>query len=339
MAPAGAGAPDRRLDQVSFVTVHNAYAREDAPPDARGFDAYVAKLYDLGVRGLELDFAEHDRHWEWSVGHSDAYTADMPRQLGVYLRSLWAWSIQHEPHDPMVIYLEPKSEFAAGFPAAFDEYLAANFDAPRIFRPADLLGAAAHLADATRGRAWPSVAALQNRFLFVISGDGEAARAVASRPESLCFGDRPLADTPGRIADTGDPDRIVLNLPAPLMPGVPLAGAVLGISEKRWIEILDEVAETPWLLPRVYYCDKPDHVRLALQHGAWMLATNTPNPVLSILDHVPYRDRPLAAARATATTRAGATRRATATAEAAATTRATGPARAGRRAPRKRARG
>ena len=298
-AAPGGDAGSLRLDRVSFVMVHNAYEREAAPPDALHFDDYVAHLYSrLGVRGIELDFAEDLRHWAWSVSHDDRYAEAMPRQLGVYLRALWAWSIKHEPHDPMVVTLEPKSVFRTDWAPEFDAYLEANFDPSRIFRPADLRGSSSSLEQAARARGWPTIEALQNRFVFIVSGDGEAARAVAARPNGHCFGDRALSDTPGRIADNDDPSRLILNFPSPeareLFPG-PVPGPV---SETRWIEIMDEVATMPWLLPRIYYCDQPRHVDLALQHGAWMLATNQPDTVMSRLDHQPYRPRVLPVVRA-----------------------------------------
>lgn len=288
--------PDLRLDQVSFVTVHNAYLRPGAktnePLDARTFDHYLEAVYTSQVRGIELDFAEDERSWSWSVGHADAWQPAIEHQLGVYLRAIWAWSLKHEPHDPIVVYLEPKSELKPGFEQAFDRYLLDNFDPARIFRPSDLRGDAGSLQQAASEGRWPTITQLAGRFLFVVSGDGPAARAVASRPDSVCFADRGLDATPGRIADTNDPGRIVLNVPAPEAPvGIPAGGGAIGISETRWVEILDEVATIPGQLVRVYWCDQRNHVEQALAHGAWMIATNLPDAVMTYVGQQAYRPR------------------------------------------------
>jgi hypothetical protein len=288
-----------RLDQVSLVMLHNSYARSavpaggiHAPSNASAFDTYVESLYRLGVRGLELDFAqEPGGRWRWSVGHADQYDPTLEVQLHVYLRALRKWSDDHPGHDPMIVYLEAKSLYQDGWADAFEDYVGQSIPADRIYRPLDLRGTHPDLQAAVRACRWPTIAALRGRFVFVVSGDGAEARAVASRRDSLCFGDRALTDTPGRIADTNDPNRPIVNFPSPELRHL-APGGLAPVSETRWIEILSELArDSSWLLPRVYYADEPRHVREALEYGAWIIATNEPEKVLESLGGAPWRPR------------------------------------------------
>lgn len=280
-------------NRVTFVTVHNAYSREGSPPDARGFDEYFGGLYKLGVRGIELDFIGAEDEWAWSVGHSGSYSSHPLIQLGVYLRALWAWSIKHEPHDPIEIHLDPKDNLRDGFPERFDEYLAGNFDVDRIMRPSDVTGPAmGDLDEASRAGRWPTVGALQDRFLLCLSGHGLiAARYATARtttPGRLCFADRRIMAAPFDPMLPRDPNRVVVNLEA---------------SHAWWIEVLESLKGSDWIVSRTFNVDNDQTLKAALEGGAWAIATNSVNRLTTLLDHRPFIPRAVSDVSATTSSR------------------------------------
>ncbi|MDI9917169.1 phosphatidylinositol-specific phospholipase C domain-containing protein [Rhodococcus sp. IEGM 1379] len=167
---------------TTSVGVHNSYEKSTFP--------YFADALDSGASLLELDLWTNGGGVDWRVSHSNPFASESncvgtqdatgPRAgssgssssgqgFAGCLEDMRAWHDSHPEHPPVMIKLELKDGFTAGYgrgPADLDA-LILNTLGDAVFTPADLVGDQfATPDDAVTQRGWPSVNAMAGKFIF-----------------------------------------------------------------------------------------------------------------------------------------------------------------------------
>ncbi|HEY1275754.1 MAG TPA: hypothetical protein VGF25_12615 [Thermoleophilaceae bacterium] len=167
-----------RYNEATFAATHNSYAGGAA--DDLGS---LRRQLDGGVRFLELDLHDNDfaasgyRIGHESPGDDVVHGGGNPRtdRLPAWLGAIAAWSDENPGHAPITVALDLKDRltdnrsFAQGNLARLNQELLDAFE--RLY-PAEELGR----------RAWPTVDALRDRVIAVISGSEESRLAYVRDP-------------------------------------------------------------------------------------------------------------------------------------------------------------
>ena len=195
--------PDRRrYNQIVVAATHNSFAGKPS-----GDLGSISRQLDRGVRFVELDVHDNDfAHFGYRIGHESpgdgvVHGGGNPAgdRLPDWLQTIVNWSGNHAGHVPIAVLLDVKDpltdnrSFAAGNLGRLNAEIVGHI--PRLFTAEELAVAA-----------WPSVDALRDRVIVVLSGDAGNRRAYVRDP-----GHNPAVavDAAGRIVevhDSGDGD-------------------------------------------------------------------------------------------------------------------------------------
>jgi hypothetical protein len=191
-------------NQVSFKASHNSYDRNE--PLTQQLQWNRADPWQCGCRGLELDISQSSSGNQWSVSHDPGYSSGDP-QLSEYLQQLQEWARQNPGHDVVTLYLDLKS-VQKGFENGLDQYVSQYLACP-VYRPADLMGSQPTVPDGARVNGWPTLTALADTFIIVLSGlaDAKAAYAANDPRSRLCFADKSCG--PSEVPQSND--RVFFN--------------------------------------------------------------------------------------------------------------------------------
>lgn len=163
---------DRLYSEVSFAATHNSYAGLE---NGRGS---IPDQLDRGVRMIELDVHDDDYgHSGYRVGHMDPGDQvfhgggnPVTDKLPDWLDMIANWSSQNAGHAPITLLLDLKDELDDNPSEGEGNLVALNRELVRAF------GSKLLPASEVEGRGWPTIGALRNHILVVLSGD-EASRA------------------------------------------------------------------------------------------------------------------------------------------------------------------
>src|SRR4051794_17382298 len=163
----------RRFNEVVVAATHNSYSG-----NVLGARGSIPHQLGRGVRFVELDVHDNDfAHFGYRIGHespgNDVVNGEgnpADHSLPAWLQMIVRWSADHKGHAPIVVALDLKDSlsdnrsFAAGGLERLNAELVEHI--PRLFT-AEELG----------NELWPSVDALRDRAMVVISGDVGTRRA------------------------------------------------------------------------------------------------------------------------------------------------------------------
>ena len=186
-----------RYNRIVVAATHNSYGGRSS--DDLGS---IPHQLDRGVRFVELDVHDNDfMHFGYRIGHESPGDGVMggggnpaSDRLSDWLQTIATWSGNNAGHVPIAVLLDVKDpltdnrSFAAGNLGRLNAELVGHI--PRLFT-------AEHLAAA----AWPSVDALRDRVIVVLSGDAGNRRAyVHDRGHNPAV----AVDRAGRIVEVHD---------------------------------------------------------------------------------------------------------------------------------------
>lgn len=204
-------------DQLCLKAAHNSYQRDETLVEQITWNN--DKRYNGGCRAVEFDIT---RHSDESHGTSEDYfqvthtKGGSGPTLASYLSQLLAWHDGDTGHDPIMVYLDIKSEEGdvPVFPDELDAYLRTWFRTDLIYAPNEILrGSSAPLLKVIQQKGWPLLGKLPGRFLFCLSGTEKWKKTYAKTDPTarLCFadfsGDSPI---PGMLPEV-DEHRAVAN--------------------------------------------------------------------------------------------------------------------------------
>jgi hypothetical protein len=157
-------------DQI-FMSTHNSYEG--------GSVGSIVRQLDAGVRQLELDIHGDDieRWGDYRLGHDEGPGERVAIGNGnpntdsftSWLRLIGNWSNSHSGHSPITIVLDLKSSLSKK--RSYGEGNLTFLNA----KLKSVLGEKLYSTEEFRGT-WPSVEALRNRFIVVLSGDVDSRR-------------------------------------------------------------------------------------------------------------------------------------------------------------------
>lgn len=192
----------RRYNRLVFAATHNSYGGKPS-----GDLGSISRQLDRGVRFVELDVHDNEfTRFGYRIGHESpgdgvANGGGNPAtdRLPDWLQTIVSWSGNHGGHVPIAVLLDVKDpltdnrSFAAGNLGRLNAEIVEHV--PRLFTAEELAAAP-----------WPSVDALRDRVIVVLSGDARNRRAYVRDP-----GRNPAVavDSAGRIVevhDSGDGD-------------------------------------------------------------------------------------------------------------------------------------
>jgi len=169
----------RSFSETTSVGVHNSYEKATFP--------YFADALDSGASLLELDLWTNGGGSDWRVSHMNPVVSESncvgasnaselrsgPRDQGLRgcLADMRAWHEANPEHPPVMIKLELKDGFTAGYgrgPADLDALILGTLG-DAVFTPADLMGESYSTPDAAvTERGWPSTSEMTGKFLFAL---------------------------------------------------------------------------------------------------------------------------------------------------------------------------
>jgi hypothetical protein len=204
-------------NEVCFKASHNSYGHPLTHPPGSLVPWNPEPLFDLGVRGLELDIWEWPSG-EWTVSHNGEVPDTPDHHLTGYLERIREWSEQDQTKDPLQIVLDIKSARgpSSTFADRLDRYIWRVMQGARLVTPGDLLRPGDRdLVDAAR-RGWGHIP-MRGAFLFCVSGPpGPRTAYAASDPSRRrCFADLDLpVDKTMTQVGLRKGNRIIINVPA-----------------------------------------------------------------------------------------------------------------------------
>jgi hypothetical protein len=249
-----------RYSEVSMKGAHNSYQRDETIIEQLQWNP--ARPYEAGCRALELDISQSSTGNQWSVGHKSSYDPHY-RQLSQFLSELRAYSRANPGHDPVTLYLDLKHVAGSGFPDQLDQYIRAHLDVgtgTTVYTPGELMGSAASLPEGARRNGWPTLGALRNRFLIVLTGDGDAKALYArtSPRARLCFADKDM----GADKKPESTDRVFFNY------------HLYSSDKGKWCPVFRAAAGRPDAVIRGYVLNGEGLWNDALACGCHVLATD-----------------------------------------------------------------
>lgn len=180
-------------NEVIFKASHNSQDRDERPI-TRQLETERHRPHQGGCRGLELDLKESPDLPMWSVDH-DRHRTEADRQLTAFLDHLRRWSGMNPGHDVVTVHLDLKdaARHRRTFPHYLDATIGETLGRSLLYTPGDLMGRKRSLVAAAMASGWPTLEALQGRFILCLTGDEraestKAAYAVGIR-NRLCFVD------------------------------------------------------------------------------------------------------------------------------------------------------
>lgn len=265
-------------NQVSMKASHNSEEREETIIEQITWNK--EENYNGGCSSIELDVSQSSTSTEnkWSVNHDEGYKEGEDKKLSRTLESsnsfqlsdfffeLQKWSKNNPNHDVITLYLDLKyvrniDEFAP----ELDEYIKMNFDVD-IYTPSDLMGKHKNLSEGAKNNGWPSIEALQGKFIICLTGNAEDKKANAKEKyaktepsKRLCFADK---DIELNKQDVSDDHRVFFNC------------HIFNSSRKKWMEIFKEFSKNPEVIFRAWEADSQENWNDCLESGCNIIATN-----------------------------------------------------------------
>jgi Phosphoinositide phospholipase C, Ca2+-dependent len=165
-----------RLTDIQVKGTHNSYHIEPDPLVTAEWGYTHVPLAEQaafqGVRQFELDAQWEEATGELAVLHvpvlDDQSTCPY---LGECLFGLRLWSDQNPSALPLVVLIEPKTEFANGEALDVDlleDTILSAWPRERIFTPDDLQGDAESLQAAVLERGWPTLGEVRQKLIVVL---------------------------------------------------------------------------------------------------------------------------------------------------------------------------
>lgn len=176
-------ATDLKLPDQARVGVHNTYDKAkytylvDALNSGAGLieiDVWQNFLFsgDYWVTHNPVSPIGNDNNCEKATSYSQLRQQDRNQDFPSCLDDIRLWSQQFPSHAPLIVKLELKNGFdtAHGYgPAQLDALIAQHIGASNLFTPVQLMGSTyADLDSAARANAWPTVAQMTGKIMFVI---------------------------------------------------------------------------------------------------------------------------------------------------------------------------
>ncbi len=254
------------FDRVSFKAAHNSMDRGLSL--AEQLDWEPRRPHVSGCRGLELDLVQSSDGWRWAVKHGGRYSSTT-KQLDAWLDELRTWGRRNRQSGVVTVHLDvkniPGDKRTSAYARELDAYIAANFDADRIFRPGELLAPGKTLVESVRDRGgWLALEGMRGRFVFCLSGNDIAKDVYTATdfPNRLCFADIQIGwpDSLGSLARKGN--RIFLNV---------FAAAA---TDDTWPRTVAWAAGLPGFVVRVFGINTSARWRRALRCGANVVSIN-----------------------------------------------------------------
>lgn len=146
------------------------------------------------TRVVELDIHKSDDKGDWDVRHTainplwggsnrnncvrpgENFLSLGDNPLSVCLSDVQLWRLDHPNHDPIILYLDLKSDFTShlNHPNDLDAALISEFGAQNIYQPKDLTGVLpGDKRTAAQQNNWPSMGDLIGKVIVVLTGDGK----------------------------------------------------------------------------------------------------------------------------------------------------------------------
>lgn len=207
-----------KFNNVYRKACHNCFQQNvisnlnfsQTPPFMSG----IKKSLDL-TRVIELDI--HTPAFAflkpgiWNVRHSPfsfntnnnncGITGD--NNFDVCLDDVESWHNQNLGHDPIVVFIDLKSDFIANTHSAqtLDNLLIQKFGFADIYKPKDLLGSRTDISLAARENNLPSMGDLTDKFIFVLTGPTSRINQyyfnhLTNNTEGICFAAIPASSPP-----------------------------------------------------------------------------------------------------------------------------------------------
>jgi hypothetical protein len=186
---------DLRYDQVAFRGVHNSIdKRFSVVEQLEGSGGVVGRC-----TALELDLHQAPDAWTWEVKH---LAGDEPTPLDDVLDDIVGWSDANPGHRVVTVHLDLKNAPMgdADFARELDRLLVDAFGAGRIYAPGDVIGDQPDLVRAAKAGGWATMAELEGRFVFCLSGNGGRKKHYSEHDPKArrCFADFPGSRGPSR---------------------------------------------------------------------------------------------------------------------------------------------
>jgi hypothetical protein len=277
-----------RFNHLQAKGTHNSYHVAPDPLELAEWNYTHApldvQLGDQGVRQFELDLNVNVFDDRFEVFHfinvDDTTTCFLFVDC---LRDLKSWSDDNPAHHPIVIMLELKDPFDAGYAehffALFESELLSVWPEDRLVTPDLVRGDYGSLREAVAAEGWPTLATLRGRALFFFLDTAE-------HRSFYTHGDTSLDGRPAFVvADLDQPYAAVTKMDNPIAGATQIAeAAAAGLLIRTRVDDLGD--------------DGPviDEQRLAaaLPSAAHFLSTDSPT-LLALPDGAPSRCNPVTA--------------------------------------------
>jgi len=274
-----------QYQQVVFKASHNSYDVKNETL-AQQLTFHPDAPANCGCRGLELDIWRHSggsitvgaiNSGFWTVNHLTNQGDD----LSIYLAQLSDWHDANPQHDPVWVTIDVKSLIGSDdtFPEELDNYLLTYFGRGLIMAIADLFpgftGADGQkLSEVAKADGWPTLAAMQGKFIFCISGDTDDWKKKyyqTDLPARLC------------LVDSKDPSEL----------DHPNSRVVYNVESGKGKQNDFTTIQAANMLIRVYDADSSADWKKAATMGASILATNAvAGSTWACVGTAPFAERP-----------------------------------------------
>lgn len=161
-------------DQVQWIASHNGFEKARSPyweVTLEHTSAPEIDFWDTASIGFGRRLAGrwYVRHAWWYGNENNGGDADLEEML----KQLHSWARRRAPRGVITVFLDKKQGWSEDRrPADLDALLLRVFEEEEILRPAEVQGDAASLRAACEAGAWPRLAGLRGRFVFVLTGGG-----------------------------------------------------------------------------------------------------------------------------------------------------------------------